>query len=227
MKGEMVSFSVGPSTARGYLARPASGRGPGVVVIQEWWGLVDHIKDVADRFAGEGFVALAPDLYRGASASKPDDAGRLMMALNIDQAVKEVLGAADYLLGAGGASSRAVGVVGFCMGGQLALAAACESPKVGACVDFYGVHPSVKLDVSALSAPVLGLFGGKDEFVSPEVARKLEREVRSAGKRIEIHIYPDASHAFFNETRADVYNEGAAADAWRRALRFFRAHLPG
>jgi carboxymethylenebutenolidase len=221
----MVEFAATGSTANGYLSRPGSGSGPGVIVIQEWWGLVDHIKVVADRFASEGFVALAPDLYHGESTTSPDDAGRLMMALNIDAATKELLGAVDYLLGAGGASSGSVGVVGFCMGGQLALAAACATPKVGACVDFYGVHQNVTIDFSGLESPVLGLFGENDSFVTPEVARKVEHDIRSAGKQIEIHLYPDADHAFFNDSRPDAYNPDAARDAWERTLRFFRQHV--
>jgi carboxymethylenebutenolidase len=221
----MVEFAANGSTANGYLSRPGSGSGPGVIVIQEWWGLVDHIKAVADRFASEGFVALAPDLYHGESTTSPDDAGRLMMALNIDAATKELLGAVDYLLGAGGASSGSVGVVGFCMGGQLALAAACATPKVGACVDFYGVHQNVTIDFSGLESPVLGLFGENDSFVTPEVARKVEHDIRSAGKQIEIHLYPDADHAFFNDSRPDAYNPDAARDAWERTLRFFRQHV--
>ncbi len=225
MPGQLVEFPSNGSTTQGYLSRPESGSGPGVVVIQEWWGLVDHIKAVADRFASEGFVALAPDLYRGESTSNPDDAGRLMMALDIDRAARDLVGAVEYLMGSGAATGETVGVVGFCMGGQLALAAGCKSPKVGACVDFYGVHPNVTLDFSALSAPVLGLFGEKDEFVSPEVARKLERDIRSAGKQIEVHIYPNVGHAFFNNTRPDAYSADDARDSWERTVRFFRTHL--
>jgi carboxymethylenebutenolidase len=221
----MVEFSANGSTARGYLSRPDSGSGPGVIVIQEWWGLVDHIKEVADRFAGEGYVALAPDLYGGETTDSPDDAGRLMMALNIGEAVKALLGAVDYLVSSGGASGGGVGVVGFCMGGQLALAAACESPKVSACVDFYGVHPNATLDFSKLSAPVLGLFGETDDFVSPEVARKLEADIRSADKQIDIHIYPGVGHAFFNDSRPDAYDANAARDAWERTLQLFSRHL--
>ena len=225
MPAEIVEFPSNGSTARGYLSSPASGGGPGVIVIQEWWGLVDHIKAVCDRLASEGFVALAPDLYHGESASSPDEAGRLMMALKIDRAVKELIGAVEHLLRPGRSTARTVGVVGFCMGGQLALAAACKSSRVGACVDFYGIHPSVTLDFSRLRAPVLGLFAERDAFVSPEVARKLENDIRSAGKKIELQIYPDADHAFFNESRPDVYNAKAARDAWSRTVRFFRAHL--
>ncbi len=225
MAGQLVEFASGGSKAQGYLARPASGRGPGVIVIQEWWGLVDHIKGVADRFAAEGFFALAPDLYRGESTTNPDDAGRLMMALDIDRASRDLGGAIDYLLGLDGVSPGKVGSVGFCMGGQLALGAACQNAKVGACADFYGVHPSVTLDFSSLEAPVLGIFGENDGFVSAEAVRKLENDIRSAGKRCEFHTYPGVEHAFFNESRPDVYNADAAKDAWERTVRFFHEHL--
>ncbi len=225
MPGQIVEFSSNGSNAQGYLSCPESGGGPGVIVIQEWWGLVDHIKGLADRFATEGFVALAPDLYRGESTTSPDDAGRLMMALDIDRAVKDLSGAIAFLRGKAAVRGDRVGTVGFCMGGQLALAAACQNPEVGACIDFYGVHPNVTLDFSGLEAPVLGLFAELDGFVSPEVARKLEHDIRSAGKRVEIQIYSGADHAFFNDTRPDVYDADAAADAWRRTLEFFRAEL--
>jgi carboxymethylenebutenolidase len=171
MPGERVEFASNGKKAQGYLATPASGRGPGVIVIQEWWGLVAHIKAVADRFASAGFVALAPDLYRGEFAERPDDAGRLMMALDIERAVRDLAGAVRYLLARPGVAPKKVGAVGFCMGGQLALAAACASASVGAVVDFYGVHPNVTLDFSKLASPVLGLFGERDSFVTPEVAR--------------------------------------------------------
>ncbi len=225
MPGQIVEFSSNGSSAQGYLSRPETGTGPGVIVIQEWWGLVDHIKALADRFATKGFVALAPDLYRGESTTNPDDAGRLMMALDIDRAVEDLGGAIAFLLQDSSVAGDQVGTVGFCMGGQLALAAACQNPQVGACIDFYGVHPNVTLDFSGLEAPVLGLFAERDGFVSPEVARKLEHDIRSAGKRVEIEIYSGADHAFFNDTRPDVYDADAAADAWRRTLEFFRAEL--
>ncbi len=221
----MIEFSSNGSTTPGYLSLPASGSGPALIVLQEWWGLVDHIKDVADRFAAEGFVALAPDLYHGESTSSPDDAGRLMMALDIDRATRDVSGAVQYLLGLGAVAPKKVGTVGFCMGGQLALAAACQSPEVAACIDFYGVHPNITLDFSGLRAPVLGLFAENDAFVSPEVAGKLEHDLNEAGATTDFHIYPGVDHAFFNDTRPDVHDAAAASDAWRRSVEFFRAHL--
>jgi carboxymethylenebutenolidase len=223
MAGKMVEFPANGTAATGYLATPAAGKGPGVLVIQEWWGLVDHIKKVCDRFAAEGFAALAPDMYHGQTASEPDGAGKLFMALNIGQAEKDLRGAARYL---GGHSSTArLGVVGFCMGGQLALFAATLNSSIGACVNFYGVHPNVKPDYSKLSGPVLGLFAEKDAFVTPQVARDVDAAIKKAGKQSEIHVYPGVDHAFFNDERADVYNKAAAADAWRRTLAHFRQHL--
>jgi carboxymethylenebutenolidase len=221
----MVEVPSNGESLPAYLSRPKGGKGPGVIVIQEWWGLVDHIKQVADRLAAEGFVALAPDLYHGESTTNPDDAGRLMMALNIDAAVKELTGAVDYLLELDAVSARKVGAIGFCMGGQLALALGCASERVGAVVDFYGVHPRVKLDWSHLRAPVLGLFAERDAFVTPAVANKLANELREAERQVEVVIYPKADHAFFNDTRPDVYDRTAAADAWRRCLEFLRANL--
>jgi carboxymethylenebutenolidase len=225
MSGQMVEFASNGSTAKGYLARPRSGSGPGVIVLQEWWGLVDHIKAVADRFAAEGFVALAPDLYQGKSTSRPDEAGRLMMALDIQRAVRDVRGAVSYLLEKGGARPGKVAAIGFCMGGQLALATACADARVGAVADFYGVHPQAKLDLASLRAPVLGIFAENDGFVTPAVARKLEADLGAAGKQADFHIFPGVDHAFFNDSRPDVYNPAAASQAWQRTLQFFQANL--
>ena len=223
MPGKMVDFPSNGGTTQGYLATPASGKGPGVLVIQEWWGLVPHIKRVADRFAAEGFAALAPDMYHGKTADEPDGAGKLFMALNIAQAEKDLRGAATYL--AGQSSTARLGAVGFCMGGQLALFAGTVNPNVGAVVDFYGIHPNVKPDYSKLSGPVLGLFAEKDGFVTPQTAREVDAAIKKAGKSSEIHIYPNVDHAFFNEDNTGAYNKAAADDAWRRTLAFFRQHL--
>ncbi len=223
MAGRMVEFPSNGHTTQAYLATPAQGKGPGVLVLQEWWGLVGHIKNVCDRFAGEGFSALAPDLYHGKTANEPDEAGKLFMALNIGQAEKDLRGASAFL--AQHSSTAKIGAVGFCMGGQLALFAATLDPNVGACVNFYGIHPNVKPDYAKLSGPVLGLFAEKDQFVNPSVARHLDVEIKGAGKQSEIHIYPGVDHAFFNDERADVYNKAAAEDAWKRTLAHFRAHL--
>ena len=156
MAGSMIEFASNGSKTAGYLATPAAGKGPGVLVLQEWWGLVGHVKSVCDRFTAEGFTALAPDMYHGKTATEPDGAGKLFMALNIAQAERDLRGAATYLLGQ--SSTKKLGAVGFCMGGQLALYAATLNPSVSACVNFYGIHPNVKPDLPHLQAPVLGLF---------------------------------------------------------------------
>jgi len=223
MAGKMVEFPSNGHTAKGYLATPAAGKGPGVIVIQEWWGLVGHIKSVCDRFAAAGFSALAPDLYHGQTASEPDAAGKLFMALNIERAERDLAGAAKYL--AGHSSTPKLGAVGFCMGGQLALFAGCTNTSVAAVVDFYGIHPNVKPDYGKLAGPVLGLYAEKDGFVTPQVAKDVDAAIKKAGKTSEINIYPGVDHGFFNDDRADVYNKPAADDAWRRTLTLFRQQL--
>jgi carboxymethylenebutenolidase len=222
MPGTMVDFPSNGGTTKGYLATPAGGKGPGVLVIQEWWGLVPHIKKVCDRFAAAGFSALAPDMYHGQTASEPDGAGKLFMALNIAQAEKDLRNAVTYLVGH--SSTAKVGAVGFCMGGQLALFAGTLNPSVGAVVNFYGIHPNVKPDYGKLSGPVLGLFAEKDGFVTPQVAKDTDAAIKKAGKQSEIHIYPNVDHAFFNDER-EVYDRAAATDAWNRTLALFQKHL--
>ena len=222
--GEMVHFRSNGKDASGYLALPKD-KGPAVVVIQEWWGLVPHIKKVADRFSNEGFVALAPDLYHGKTTKSPDEAGKLMMSLGVDDAEKDLRGAIHYLLANPKTSSDKVGTVGFCMGGALSLFAASKNPEVGACVVFYGGHPNVKPDIKNLKAPVLGLYAEKDTSVTPDVVRQLEKDLKANGKRAEMHIYPGAQHAFFNDERPEVYDGKAAADAWKKTIEFLRREL--
>lgn len=223
--GSMVEFPTNGKRGSGYLATPATGSGPGVIVIQEWWGLVDHVKDVSDRLAAEGFVALAPDMYHGETATGPDAAGKLMMALQIDDAEQDLRGAIEYVLSRGAVTGDRVGTVGFCMGGQLSLFAACANAKVGACVNFYGIHPNVTPDLASLQAPVLGFFAEKDAFVPPDVARSLEADLEAAGKTATITVFAGADHAFFNDTRPDVYHADYAAQCWQRMLAFYRRHL--
>ena len=223
--GEMVEFPFADGNTNGYLSIPKSSSGPGVIVIQEWWGLVDHIKDVCDRFAEEGFVALAPDLFHGKTTKSPDEAGKLMMALRIDEAERDLSAAVEYLATHDSTTSEKVGVVGFCMGGALSLYTATKNPHVGACVVFYGGHPNVKPDLPNLHAPVLGLYAQRDGFVTPDSVRELESKLKELGKQIEVHIYPGTDHAFFNDTRPEVYNAEAADDAWRRTVEFLRKHL--
>jgi carboxymethylenebutenolidase len=227
MAGQMVEFPSNGAETSGYLAIPAQGKGPGVIVIQEWWGLVPHIKDVCDRFAAEGYVALAPDLYHGQTTKSPDEAAKLMMAMRIDEAEKDLRGAIQYLLKHEATTGEKVGTVGFCMGGALSLYAATKNPQVGACVVFYGGHPKVEPDLPNLQAPMLGLYAGRDDFVTPDLVRELERKLKGLGKSVEVHIYPETDHAFFNDQRPEVYSASASADAWRRTIQFFAQHLRG
>jgi carboxymethylenebutenolidase len=224
--GEMVEFASNGGTAPGYLAMPAGDPGPGILVIQEYWGLVPHIKDVADRFAAEGFVALAPDLYHGATATEPDEAGKLMMSMNLEQAAKDLSGAVTLLQERSG--HDAVGVVGFCMGGGLALVTGTLRPDaVKAVVPFYGLipWPSAQPDWSKLEAAVLGHYAALDGYFSPEKAQELENTLKAAGKDVEIIVYPDVDHAFFNDTRPEVHDADASQTAWARTIDHFRRNL--
>jgi carboxymethylenebutenolidase len=224
----MVEFPSNGGTASGYLATPDVGAGLGLVVIQEWWGLVPHIKDVCDRFAAEGFTALAPDLYHGEETSEPDEAGKLMMALNLEQAAKDMSGAVDYLTGSNDVRGEGVGVAGFCMGGGLALVLACQRPDaIKACVPWYGVIPweIANPDWSQLGAAVQGHYAAEDSFFTPDAVQELERKLKGIGKDVEMFIYPDVDHAFFNDTRPEVYDYDAADQSWDRSLSFLRSKL--
>jgi carboxymethylenebutenolidase len=218
----MIQFRANGRMASGYLARPQRDMGPGVLVLQEYWGLVGHITDVADRLAAQGFFALAPDLYHGDVAKSPDEARKLMMALDIAEAAKDLKGAADYLAGIQSVQPKQIAAIGFCMGGQLALYAACEFPdRISGVVDFYGIHPAVKPDVSRLSGPVLAHFATHDRSISADAAAALVARIQDAGKEIEAYTY-DAQHAFFNDQRPQVFDGASAELAWIRTLDFLR-----
>ena len=229
--GEMITFPANGGTCPGYLAvagEPAAAgrdgvRNVGMVVIQEWWGVNEHIKDIVERFAAQGYHALAPDLYHGVIATEPDEAGKMLMALNIEQAAADMRGAVAHLRELTG---KPVGIVGFCMGGALSLYAACDNPDgIGACVDFYGGHPAVKPNLAALQAPVLGIFAERDGFVSPEVVKGLDEQLTALGKEHDFTIYPGTDHAFFNDDRPEVYDAEASADAWGKTLSFFAKNV--
>jgi carboxymethylenebutenolidase len=224
--GERVEFPSNGHTCSGYFAAPASGKGPGVVVIQEWWGLVPHIKDLVERFAAAGFCAVAPDLYHGETTTSPGDATKLLMELDVERAGKEIAGAGAYLLSRPECSSSKYGVVGFCMGGALAqYAATVDAEHVGAAVSFYGGFKQVNPDWEKLQAPVLLIYGENDKGVPPEKGQELAEKLRNLGKEVELVIYPGADHAFFNDSRPEVHHPDAAADAWRRTLELFRRTL--
>jgi len=225
MAGKLVEFAADGKMTKGYLAEAKDGKGPGIIVLQEWWGLVDHIKDVCDRFASAGFTALAPDLYHGETTKEPDAAGKLMMDLKMDQAEKDLKGSVNFLISQESCSSEKIGVIGFCMGGQLGLLAASRNSQISAVADFYGVHPNIKPDFSAIKAAVLGVFAENDEFVTPEVVNKLEADLKAAGKETDFEIFPGVTHAFFNDSRPDVYNKEAAEKAWNKTLAHFKRHI--
>lgn len=221
--GEVIEFPSNGKVGQGYLALP-DGKGPGVIVIQEWWGLVDHIKDLCDRFAGEGFVALAPDLFRGEATTEPSEAEKLMMDLDLEQAAKDLSGAVDLLLEHESIHPSKVGTVGFCMGGALALWLATLKP-VSACVDYYGGPFKSQPDYSALSGPVLGHFAEHDDWADADYAESLFEDIRKAGKDGTFYVYEGTEHAFFNDTRTEVFSPSAADTSWERTLTFFRESL--
>jgi carboxymethylenebutenolidase len=228
MAGENVTFPSNGSDGAGYLARPAGGHGPGVVVIQEWWGLNDQIREVCDRFAGDGFVALAPDLYRGEVTREPDEAAKLMMALNLERAAKDMTGAVDFLAAHEAVTSKGVGVIGFCMGGGLALWLATLRPeKVEAVAPYYGVipWPAAQPDYSRLTAPVQGHYAELDASADPAAVHALEEQLHGLGKSAEFFIYPGADHAFTNNHRPEVFHAEHTDTAWQRTLAFFREHV--
>jgi len=225
VKTEMIEFPCDGERTPGYLARPQDeGMHPGLVVIQEWWGLVPHIKDVAQRFAGQGFIALAPDLYHGRAASEPDEARKLAMELEEARAVAEIQAAVRYLQGLQAVSPSKIGVVGWCMGGHLALSTAAESRDLGAAVAFYGRPRDVNM-AAQIDAPVLGLYGEHDHGIPVDLVRQFDQALEQHGVPHEIHIYPGAGHAFFNDTRPQIYDAEAAQDAWQRTLQWFRRYL--
>jgi len=209
-------------TLMGYLAYQSGAEPmPAIIVIQEWWGLNDHIKDVANRFANEGFVALAPDLYHGAVATEPDEARKLVMELDMPEAVKEIQQAIAYLQGQDYVSSDQVGIVGFCMGGGLVLQTALQEEDLAAGVVFYG-SPLSEEEAGQVTAPILTFIGTEDNIPVSGV-ETMHAGFEAAGIENEFHVYEGAQHAFFNDTRSS-YNEEAAVDAWPRTLEWFRSH---
>lgn len=224
--GEIIEFASNGGTASGYLAAPEGGEGLPLVVIQEWWGLVPHITDVCERFAAEGFFALAPDLYHGRSTTEPDEAGKLMMALNMARAAKDIAGAVNEV--ADRAEHDRVGITGFCMGGGLALVAATQHPdRIKACVPWYGLipWPDAQPHWERLDAHVLGHYAENDGFFTPAAANELADKLRGLGKEVEMVIHPGVDHAFFNDTRPEVYDAAESLAAWQQTVGFLRTEL--
>jgi carboxymethylenebutenolidase len=220
-----VTFPSAGSTAHGYLALPPSGRGPGVIVIQEWWGLTNHIADVTDRLAREGFVALAPDLYGGNVAHDTDEAVRMMQELPVSRGVELLSGAVDHLLGLPEVTSDTAGAVGFCMGGGFVIYLAAADPRVTAAVPFYGVIQGELPDFSALKAQIQGHYGELDGTIPVEKLDELRAALQhQAGITPDLRLYP-AGHAFFNDGRPEAYDAKSSAQAWQSTVAFLHDQL--
>lgn len=210
-------------TLMGYLAYPTNGEAaPAIIVIQEWWGVNDHIKDVTRRFAAEGFVALAPDLYKGQIATEPDEARKLVMELDMPEAVKEIQQAIVYLQTQDYVSGEQVGIVGYCLGGGLVLQTALVSEDVGAGVVYYG-RPLDPAEAGGVNAPILTFIGTEDN-IPVDAVEAMHAAFEEASIKNEYQVYDGAQHAFFNDTR-ESYNQQAAVDAWPRTLAWFRENL--
>lgn len=224
-KSSAIEYEANGMNGMGYLAQPAGDeKRPGVIVIQEWWGLDDHIKSIADRFADEGFVALAPDLYHGSFATEPDEARKLVMNMNREQAIKDLLGAVRHLQGMPEVMPRKVGCIGFCMGGSMTLALAAASKDVAAAAPFYaGFQPPAE-DIARIEAEMFCAFGGDDASIPMENVRKFEETLKSTGRRAVVKVYDGAPHSFFNDSR-ESYRPEAARDAWEQSLALFRRVL--
>ena len=218
--GTMIEFTrPDRSKTKGYLAISGQGR-PGVVVIQEWWGLNDQICGVADRFARAGYNALAPDLYKGRLTTEPDEANHLMTGLDFPAATHHDLrGATQHLK----TQSGKVAVLGFCMGGALTIAAAVHVPEVAAAVCFYGIPPKEFADPARIKIPFQGHFANQDDWCTPAAVDELEKALKGAGATYEIYRY-DAAHAFFNE-RSPAYDLASANQSWERMLGFLEKRL--
>jgi carboxymethylenebutenolidase len=221
-----IEFPTGAGSAPGYLAVPAGERGPATIVLQEWWGLEEHIRSVCDRFAAEGFFALAPDLFRGETTTQPSEAEQKLMALSMEQAEHDMCGAAEYLRSQPGVEGAGVASVGFCLGGGLSVWAAASCPNIVAAVSYYYVMPHGKPDFAKIKGPVLGHFGTADQFVPLDAAKELESEMGDAGVDVTFEYYEGAGHAFFNDLdRLGTFDEALAQRSWERTVDFLRSAL--
>ena len=223
VSGEMVTFPNDTTNVTGYLAQPkAPGRYPGVIVIQEWWGLVPHIKNVAERIAAEGYIAIAPDLYHGQLAEEPDGAMQLARSLAWESALHDLKGTAKHLKNLPNSTGK-LGSIGFCMGGGLSYRLNAHTNDLDASVVFYGMSPNQLEEAATVKAPIQGHYGETDERITgamPELVEALKKN----GKPVETFVYPGAPHAFFND-ESQAYRPDAAKQAWDRTLAFFKQHL--
>lgn len=225
-KTEVVTFKSGDESVQGYLALPDSkGPHPALVVIHEWWGLNDWVKEEARKFAGEGYVALAVDLYRGKVAADPGEAHELSRGLPQDRAFRDLKAAFDYLASRKDVDKNKIGSVGWCMGGGYSLDLAINEPRLAACIINYGHLATDPAAIAKINAPILGNFGALDRGITPDDVHKFGEAVDKAGKSIDVKIYDDAGHAFENPNNKDGYRAEDAADAWERMIAFLNKTL--
>ncbi len=221
MKTETLNFSTAGGKSTAFVARPDADSNKAVLVIQEWWGLNDHIKDISGRYAAEGFTAIAPDLYRGKIAANAEEAGKLMNALQIEDGLDTIKNAMAKAADAYGISH--FGITGYCMGGTFALRSACEMEGISAAAAFYGDIPGEEI-LKELSTPTIFISGTKDKWINPEKVAGLEEIAEKYELPITTLKY-EADHAFFNNTRPEVYDETASHDAWALVIGFFKDKL--
>lgn len=221
-----VGWSNGTETVHGVLyLPPGHGAHPALVVIHEWWGLTDWVKDEAQKFADQGYVTLAPDLYRGKTASDPEEAHELMRGLPQDRAISDLQGAYLFLTTRNDVDHTRIGVVGWCMGGGLALQLAIHQPRLAACVVNYGALPTDPNDLQQIICPVLGNFGGQDRGITPSDVADFEKSMKDMNRRVDLKIYDDAGHAFENPTNKNGYRPQDAEDAWTRTVAFLNKYM--
>lgn len=221
MGSETLSFETSNGATSAYVATPENASQKAVIVIQEWWGLNDHIKDIAGRYAAEGFIAIAPDLYRGKVATTSDDASKMMHALELEDGLDTIKNSVEAAREKYGLTH--FGITGFCMGGTFALRAACELEGFSAAAPFYGDIPEEDV-LQKLTTPTIFVSGTMDGWINKEKVAALEE----AAEKYELPIHSvkyEADHAFFNNTRPEVYNETAARDAWALVIGFFNDKL--
>lgn len=221
MKTETLNINTSRGNTTAHVARPDTDSAAAVILIHEWWGINNHIRDIASRYAREGFLCIAPDLFRGKVATTTEEASKLMHSLEIEDGVdtiRETVSEAKLAY-----KAQKLGITGFCMGGTFALRGACEIEDFSAAAPFYGDIPLDDV-LSGLKAPTLFIAGSRDSWINTEKVQQLEEAARKHDLPLEVVSY-DADHAFFNDTRPEVYNADAAADAWRRVLELFRKNL--
>jgi carboxymethylenebutenolidase len=226
MDGKTVSYKSGDETVNGILYAPAGqGPFPALIVIHEWWGLNDWVKQQAEKLAGQGYVALAVDLYRGKVADNPDLAHELMRGVPEDRANRDLRAAYDYLASQANVKKDRIGSIGWCMGGGYSLDVALGEPHLAATVINYGHLATEPSELKKINAPILGLFGGQDRGITPDDVKKFQQALEQMGKKVEVKIYADAGHAFENPNNKQGYRPEDAADAWKRTVDFLAVNL--